>query len=511
MKKIINKITKKVGLFLAATLLLISCNDFSDSYTVDPNNVSTVPTAYLLSSAQKELVKRFLHVGDNDITVYDDFGVSYIQHIAGKTYTDTERVETEESSFNAVYAGGLKNLQEVIDLNTNEGTKAAAAVSGANNNQIAVAKIMLAWGYMNITDLWGHAPYSEALLGRENFSPKYDTQKEIYTGIISELKAAAALITTGTIEGDIIYGGDVAQWKKFAGSLLMRIGLRLSNADATMAKDAYTSGVSIGSFTSNSDNAMYSYPGGELNANAYWLSFTNGNRLDHAVSHTMVQMLGDNNDPRLPIYAKPIVSEATTPVGPADFWAKYKVYTVNGEKYAGQPWGYSNDNATELNTEQVSFVGTAFQDETAPTYLMTFAEVEFLKSEAIARGWASGNAETFYKSGIKASITQNGISAADADTYIDNETFAQYDAGNYLMSIGQQKWIAMYLQGLNTWSEWRRTGYPKVLDENGGELDQTLVPTRLPLPDAEISRNVNVNDLLISPTDMRAKVWWDVN
>lgn len=488
------------------SLIITSCDEFSEDYRVSSYEAASVPTAYLLSSAEKDLVNRFLGISN-----YDDFGVSYIQHIAGKTYTDTERVETEQSGFNNLYAGGMANLQEIINLNTNTETSSAASISGANNNQIAVAKILLSWSFMNVTDMWGHAPYKEALKFNENFAPKYNSQKEIYTGIIADLKESISMISSGNIKGDIIYNGDMNKWKKFAASLLMRAGMRLSNVDEVMAKDAFTSGYNTGAFTSNSDNALYSYAGGELNGNPYWLSFTNQNRLDHAVSHTTIQMLGENNDPRLPIYANPIVSEATTPVGPADYWAKYVVYTVDGKKYAGQPWGYSNDNATELNTEQVSFVGNYFQSETTPSVIMSYAEVEFLKAEAVARTWIGGDAETFYKNGIRASMEQYGIATIDINNYIDNEEIAKYDSANYLKSIGQQKWLAMYLQGLNTWAEWRRTGFPVL--ENAPEASEgRAIPRRRAYAQTEFDLNLNNVESAITAiggNTTSIRVWWD--
>ncbi len=505
-------ITKFCTRILFSVLFVVSfnaCNNFEEDINIDKNNVSEVPTAYLLSSAQKDLVTRFLDIYNG---AYDDMGVSYSQHIAGKTYTDTERVETTQTGFNNLYAGGLANLQEIIKLNTDEATKTIAAISGDNDNQIAVARILRAWSFMNITDIWGHAPYSQALLGKENFSPEYDSQKEIYTGLIKELKDAASLITNESIDGDIIYNGDMTKWKKFAGSLLLRAGMRLSNVDEAMAKDAFTFGIDIGPFESNDDNAIYRYPGGANDSNGYWTSFVNQNRFDHAVSHTMVQALGDNNDPRLPIYADPIVSEATTIDGaPADFVAKYKVYTVGGKKYAGQPWGYANGTATKLKNDEVSFIGSYFKEATAPAILMFYSEVLFLKAEAAARGWISEDAESLYKDAIKASMEYYNIDSSKINNYINNEPFAQYDATNYIKSIAQQKWLAMFTQGLNTWAEWRRTGFP-VLEKAPDASEGRNIPRRRAYAQTEFDLNeTNVKAAVTAmggdTTD--TKVWWD--
>lgn len=509
MKKIINKYYKLFS--LSFMIVALSCSNFDDDINIDKNNVSEAPPSYLLTSAQRDITTNFADI----YTGLDELPTKYAQYIAGKTYTNISRVETEISRFNLIYAGGLNDLQQVIKLNTDEETKVNSSLYGDNNNQIAVAKILKAYSFMNITDMWGHAPYSEALQGRDNFSPKYDSQKEIYTGIINSLKEASEMITAGKIQGDNFYDGDMSKWKKFAGSLLMRAGMRLSNVNETMAKDAFVSGNNIGGFESNNDNALYKNAGDQNNANGYYTSFVTQNRLDYAMSHTLINILGENNDPRLPVYANPLISEATAQQiadkATPEYWSKYKVFTMNGNKYAGQPWGYSNGTSQALEPINVSFVGNKYREATAPHIIMTYAEVEFLKAEAIARGWVTGNAEEHYKKGITASMQYNGINQNNINDYIDNEPYAQYDASNYIKSIAQQKWIALFTQGFTAWAEWRRTGFP-ILNKAPDATEGREIPRRRAYSQIEFDLNKENVDSAISSMgadNSSTRVWWD--
>lgn len=490
------------------------CNNFDEDINVDPNNVSTVPPSYLISAAQRDLVGRILSVSG-----FDEFGTLYTQQLAQKTYTTLERYETVESSFTAWYADGNYNLTEVIRLNTDESTKDAALASGPNENQIAVAKILQCWSYMNITDIWGNVPFSEALKGRENFFPQYDNQRDIYVAMIQDLKDAANMMVPGDIEGDLVFGGDISKWSKFTGGLLMRIGLRVAGADEAMGRDAFAAGMAIGALESNGDNAIYTYAGDENNASPYYASFELQNRLDYAVSHVTLEKLGNLNDPRIHKYADPVeqVLGAKPDLAPQDFWDKYvaSTVTVGGLTYAGQPYGYAQNIATLLGTSNVSYVGSYFKQATAPTVLMNYAEVLFNMAEGVERGWISGDAETYYNEAIAASMryyypAESDLATADIDAYIAQADVA-YDGADWMATIHEQKWLASYLQGLNSWSEWRRTGYP-VLEAAPDAIEGRDIPRRRAYPESEFQLNRENYEAAISAmggntTDER--VWWD--
>ena len=138
------------------------------------------------------------------------------------------------------YAGDLYDLQNIIIKNTDDDTKPQQLLNGANENQIAIARILKAYIYWKITDRWGDIPYTDALKGDPNVT--FDTQETIYKALITEMTEAVAQFTAGgaAIKGDIIYGGDIAKWKKFANSCRMLMALRLSKVYPGAAEYAAT-------------------------------------------------------------------------------------------------------------------------------------------------------------------------------------------------------------------------------------------------------------------------------
>src|SRR5690606_2304123 len=164
------------------------------------------------------------------------------------------------------YNGPLADLQKIIDLNT---TNPADVIGdGSNANQIAIAKIMMSYYYLHMTDRWGDLPYSEALRGSEGLlKPVFDSQENIYDGCIQTLKDAVAMIDAGApIRGDILLDGDMDMWAKFANTTRLIAALRLSKVDATKAAaefaDAFNDGVIA---LDNSENIRYRY----LNVQTY--------------------------------------------------------------------------------------------------------------------------------------------------------------------------------------------------------------------------------------------------
>ena len=194
-------------------LFLFSCID--EEINTDPNNPTVVPTSYLMTGVQRSVL---------DLN-YNIMGMLYTQQWSETLYTGTSRYEQQAASFESYYEGPLLDLQHIIDLNTDLETKDAAAFSGANENQIAICRILKVLIFQMLTDIWGEIPYFDALKGGEDLSPKYDTQEAIYNHFVSELTEAAEQINLDApgMDGDILSGGDMTAWKMFANSLKMRI------------------------------------------------------------------------------------------------------------------------------------------------------------------------------------------------------------------------------------------------------------------------------------------------
>ncbi len=465
---------KLIGLSFIVLFLFGGCTKDFETMNINPNEPTEVPTAYLFTSAEKAMVG-FLW----DEWWNGRFGMIYSQMWSQASYTDESRYKIRDGVNNNYWiyfyagrdytppdgtlnGGGMEDLQRIIELNTDPETAEKVAASGSNDNQIAAARILKVWMFQIITDTWGDVPYSQALQGAENVSPGYDLQEDIYHALVQEVQDARDLIKLDEegIHGDIIYNGDMAKWKKFANSLLMRIGIRMSKVDAAGAKDAIEKALASGPFTSNDDNAVFSFIDGVPNNNP--LNENQKIRSDFGVSKPLIDFLNGKSDPRIGFYAN---------------------LPNNGTEYVGFPYGMTNTEATPISTDDVSMPGNIVYAPTAPAFFMLYDEVEFIKAEAYNSLGVAGDAEQAYYNGIiasmdywnyLASITPTGwyridanntnvlpepITSTQMDEYMASESVV-WNAANAEELIGEQKYIALYPQGLQAWFEYNRTGYP---------------------------------------------------
>ena len=206
---------KSYIIILTSCLALWSCDNFDGDMNVNPNLPSQASGTQLIANAE-------LYLPGLSSSPYGEF---LAQYLAETQYVGSSLYPQESSSFYGYYEGPLKNLQTVIeaeDLNGNDGPVA---------NQLAVAKILRAYFYWNITDRWGDVPYTDALKGSDNFTPAYDTQESIYEDLFQELKEATDMMVSGSIENDIVYNGDMSKWRKFANSVRLIMALRLSEVN----------------------------------------------------------------------------------------------------------------------------------------------------------------------------------------------------------------------------------------------------------------------------------------
>ncbi|MDX8340835.1 SusD/RagB family nutrient-binding outer membrane lipoprotein [Draconibacterium sp. IB214405] len=470
-------IKKSVFALLFASLFVGCTKDFEEINT-DPNNVTDVPTAYLMTNAQRSIL------GNR----FNTTCMLYSQHWSETQYTNTSRYQTAEASFNSYYTGPLADLEQIIAINTDEATMSDATASGSNANQIAVARILKVYTFQLITDMWGEIPYSDALKGSESFKPTYDTQDAIYASFVTELTEAAAQIEVNAagMEGDIIFGGDMAAWKKFANSLKARVGIRMTEVDAAAAKSAVVSGLA-GGFTSNDDNALYSYLADAANWNPIYNHFLT--RTDYAISNTMADYMAAINDPRLPVYADPAPNTGTV---------------------VGMPYGVSDAESGSITNAEISFPGAAVRAAESPGVMQTYSELLFIKAEAAARGWISDDPATVYEEAITASMEFWGIDAAATADYLAQEAVA-YDAANYKKSIGEQKWVSLYMDGQESWSEWRRLDYPELAPAPAAYQDREI-PRRRAYTQNEFDlneENVTAAVARQGADDMDTRIWWD--
>lgn len=483
---------RQIALFAGLLTTTVACSDFGD-INVNPNSPSSPNTASLFTGAIRTVGTINNQVGPSS---YNGVPSIYVQQISDITYIEESRYKTVQFSYNNLYAGNglgsgpLINLQQVISLNTNDGTKVAAAANGSNANQIAVARILKAYYFQFITDRWGDVPYSQALNGDGNFSPAFDKQQDIYTDLFKEWKEAAAQFDGGkAVVGDILLGGNSVRWKKFANTLRLIAALRISKADAVKGKAEFNAAVTDGVFTSNEDNVTYKFLSDQNNWNGLYDNYVFSNRKDFALSDTYVNYLKKVNDPRLPYQAAP---------------------NLKGS-YVGVPYGVF---PAAGKAQDFSLAGSMLSQPTSPAFIMTYAQVLFAQAEAAKLGWTTGDAKALYASAVKASMQQwmgSGYKEDAYATYIAQPGVAYTDA-NAIERIATQRWISLFFQGQESWNSWRRTGFPALKPApttlNGG----TDIPRRLAYPVTETTLNAKNYSTVVAQQgadDQYTRIWWD--
>ena len=464
-----------VGIALA----LSACDNGITDLNRNPNSPDAATPEYLFANATEAAVSRVFGAG-----LHMDITALWAQHYAEHRFSTEDRYTISDGSisghWSGFYAGPLQDFQEAIML----------AADDPRPNAVAQGRIMQSWTFHIVTDLWGDIGYSEALQGRNPASgstPALDAQADVYAALLADLGATQSSFVAGGQElttADLIYGGDTDAWAKFANSLRLRLAMRLSAADATLGSAEFTDALADGVFEDNGDNAVLTYIEGGTNIHP--LFAYERDRDDHAVSKTIIDTLANFADPRLPIYAKP---------------------ARDGSGYVGVP----NGSTVQPALTAISKIGSFFSDADASAFLMTYAEVLFLQAEAAERGWITADAEALYLAGIRASMEQVGVAAADIDSYL-LQAKVQYDAVGTtpLQQIGLQKWIALYGNSVEAWSEWRRTGFPQ-LQPGPDALNGGLIPVRLPYPQREISLNgANVQEAIDRQggASLNDPVWW---
>ncbi|MCU0450309.1 MAG: SusD/RagB family nutrient-binding outer membrane lipoprotein [Bernardetiaceae bacterium] len=474
--------------YLLLTLSMIACTSNFEEMNTDPRATTSISPDLLFTGALRSgtLNWDLYQIGQN---LHADFYCQYFANNAPGFQTD--RLETNPgwlaTFWNNYYSNFIINTQEAIRL---------ASPDPRAVNKVAQARIWRAWLFHRLTDYWGDVPYSQAGQGvNGSQTPEYDTQESIYRDMIEELREAAAQLdpTQPARYGaaDILYNDNLERWRRFANSLRLRLALRMSNADPAAAQTEVRALMTENRFlASNADNAqMVTFTTGQfINRNPLAILF---NFNEFRVSKTMVDLLTELNDPRLPVYAAPVPNS-------------------NPPRYAGLPNGL---NAVQLGQpanarENFSQPGPPIRAEGAPIPVLMFDEVCFLQAEAVQRGWGTGDARALYEAGIRANFQRRGLTDAQATAYLAQPS-VQYNGT--IERIITQKWIALYPNGFEGWAELRRTGFPALQPwANPGETNG-LMPARVRYPPSEQSLNQANYEAAVArqgPDLPTTRLWW---
>jgi hypothetical protein len=491
----------------AAAMLAVAVtgcnNDNITSINNNPNAPTSAPAPAVFTNAAQAAVANWLG------STYDLRDISLlIQHFAENQYIANDQYkglkpESQNTLFRNVYQNDLEDFQVVV----------RAGTAAKDPSLYAPALILQQWEFGYLTDSWGDVPYSQALAGDSSaavLNPAYDPQQQIYAGMFANLTAAATALAGATTSSlgaaDPIYHGSNASWQKFANSLHARDALRIVNVDkATADKELRAAFTAPGGvFTTNADNAQLVWPGDGVFNNPWATNFSS--RDDDRMSKTLVDTLNHYNDPRVAIYAMPATATGL---------------------YAGQPNGLTNATAVAYS-DSASRPGAIFypgpvsygsgsyggNGNEQPSYLMTYAEVAFIKAEAAELGLGglnSAQAAAFYNAGITASMNQWGITdGVVIAAYLARPRVVYQGGPAGLNQIAVQKWIALYSDGGQAWFEYRRTCTPTLVP--GPAAIYSTVPTRIQYPTIETSTNnaqVQIAVSRMGGDSPSTHVWWD--
>lgn len=446
---------------LFSTVILVSfssCKDQLADLNKNPNSTETPQPDYLLTGAIKSTADTYWGVTNNM-----NSSLLFIQHWSKIQYTDPDRYiftnNDLQDLWTSGYTKGVTNLNKLVSLADEQG----------NANYKGVAKVLRSWVFLLLTDAYGDIPYSQSVQINAYVNPEYDAQKDVYYGLLADLKSAQTDLNTAgkPISGDIIYNGKIELWKKFANALRLRIALRIADKDVEKTKTVLAELASEGGslITSNLENAQLTY---STSPNQNPVSNLFDTRDDYRMSKTIVDTLRSLKDPRLAIFASPTKD-------------------VTEKVYVGIPNGLSTGDAIGYGLTKTSKPGAYFLAPTAPAVIISYAEVLFNRAEIAARGLSTENAAELYRQGIEASLQQYGIGTSAISAYTASAA-TQYDVTDFKASIGLQKWIALFGQGLEAFAEWRRLDYPQLNPAATGVLGGKL-PLRFIYPGQEQSLN----------------------
>lgn len=481
------KLNKNKFVAVAAGAVLLAgtgCKKFLD-VNQNPNSPTTATENLILPSTQAAIG---MAVGNNLQVIGSLYAQYWTQNPSSSQYKTIEQYNPEPASFDRVW--GILYNDALEDIKILEQSR--------NPNYVGIALIEKAYIFQLLTDAFGDVPLKDALKGNEALSPKYDPQPEVYDSIFAWTKRGVALAGTSSVAPggeDLVFGGNMTRWKEFGNTLLLRAYLRISIKDAAKAQAGIQAlYASNPTFLTTDARIAYQNVGGNQNP-LYAEGVGLGRTQNLVASNTAVNAFTANNDPRLKVLYTS--NSAGNVVG------------VNQGTYATQP--------TTAPTFPAPITGGRFASSTgataavAPVKLISAAESYFLQAEAVARGWATGNVQTLFNAGIKASFDALGLSQTAYDAYIAAAPDAQLpaDLNGRIRAIITQKYYAMNgFQGFEAWTEWRRTGYPAFLVKSAAStLGSNELPVRLLYPETEITRNASFPGVKL----ITEKVWWDVN
>jgi hypothetical protein len=477
------RISAKCFFLLTLTFLFTACADLAE-FNENPN----APT---IDQASPDLIlpKVIYEVG-NHITADLAWGTGNVitQLVSTNNFTGTDRYQlgTYSGTWNAMYRNA-RDAQNITALGERLG----------NPNYQAIGLVLKSYCMQFLTEMYGDVPYTDALSGKkeELFTPAYTSQEDIYRGLLEDYATAAELFnTTVPISGDVMFNGDIERWVEFTNGLRLRTMMRLEKRWGDLGLSA----ADLQNLVSNenhmdelADSGLLPYL--PIGANR-WPRNTGrvGGFDEKRMSETIEVVLESTNDPRLPILFRPVDNP-------------------DSDEFIGVPNGLSEDAASNFNGGALnqSRLGTRFREEPAAVDMvfMHYPELLFLLAEAAEKGYIQGDAEEFYLAGVQSTLEYYELEATD-EFLSGNGVAYTGDTDNKLALIARQKWLSLFMVGLEGWFDYRRTGLPELTPGPDAVLDH--LPVRIQYPDDEQVLNATNYQAVISSQgadEITTKTW----
>lgn len=480
---------KKIIFTLSAIgLLTWSCTKDFAKINENPNAPENISPQFLLSNVIWEVADR---------NTYDQGFILASYLVQQSASVEFERIDRYEMGSNSEYWDALYRL--LADI------QSMKEVEGTNEAFAAVGDIMSCFIYSQLTDMWTEVPYTEALGAKDgNFTPKYDTQEEIYTnpetGIIAVLKNAADVLsnTNSSISGDVMFSGNLQKWVRFANSLRVRYLMRMSKRFVQYPdlQNELQAIVDEGMLMQgNPDNAVVPYLASAPNQFPLY-NASQGGYQEHRMTKTADSILTVWDDPRVAVLYKP--TQASVIAG--------------NPVYNGLLNGQSRETiaADSIDLNDISLYGSIFRDQPdgVDAQIMQFAELQFALAEASEKGFISGSAQSYYEAGIAASFDYYNV---DLPSDYFTRTAVALDGSDNLNKILTQKWLALFNCGHEGWFNVRRTGMP-YLKPGPDNYNNGMYPVRYFYPESEQAtnnKNYQAAVARIGGNNINSKGWWE--
>ncbi|REC45500.1 SusD/RagB family nutrient-binding outer membrane lipoprotein [Chryseobacterium pennipullorum] len=478
------KHTMILGSFLA--LLMAGCT--TDDVNTDPHVAYEMSPEPLLTYAEKELsdYMNTPSVNENNFRLTMQYWQE-VTYVNESNYNFTAR-NVSNNVWGDNYVNVLNNLNKAKELieQYRPGPSEVSTWQDKKKNQLAIIDILSVYAFQTVTDTFGDVPYSQALHQEKFPLPAYDDDRQIYEGLINRLKADVTGLKEGAGtfgSGDIIYRGDIGKWKKFGNSLLLKLGIAVSDVNPALAQSTINAAITGGVITDGSESGLFRYLPDTPNFNPLFENLANSGRDDFFGGKPFIDFLNTNSDPRVSRYFQ----------------------DVDGE-YIGQVIGLAGDFSAFSAPGVFAYIPVTSGN------LITSTEVAFYLAEAAARFGIGGTPEALYNAAVQSSFREWGLSDQEAQQYL---TGVPYNTANWKKSIGEQAWVALYNHPVISWNFYRRLDYPALQAPPTAIANADgKVPVRLQYPTLEATTNgTNYAKAAsaIGGDRLTTKIFWDVH